>query len=138
MAKPLPALRTHEGFLAGVDPLVLPQVTKVVKMAAAVPTLVPALDFYLLLQLAPSPPDPDTGSGPVFVLISLRPPGLSATAAAAVPHTGCSGGSGLQGLQGLSTGRVRVYQFNVFLQEQGVGTEGSTQRADVGVRGERT
>lgn len=50
VAKPLATFRTGERFLSGVDALVLPQVAQVVKMAAAVPALVTALRFDLLLH----------------------------------------------------------------------------------------
>lgn len=134
MAEPLTALRTHEGLLSGVDTLVLPQVAQIVEVAATVPTLVPPLDFNLLFHRPPCPADAGTGpcSCATLVLAPFAPPGVIA----AVSHGGCSRAGGLQGLESLGISRVRVYQFDMFLQEHRVRAEGSTQGADIGVAGE--
>jgi len=126
VAEPLAALRTHEGLLPGVDAPVLPQVAQIVEVAAAVGALVPALDFNLLLHRGAYLPE----AGPDSVVLVLIP-------AAAPPGPVVRGGRGrLQDLEDLGAGGVRVYQLDVLLQEQGVGAEGSAQRADVGVAGE--
>lgn len=52
MAESLATFGAHKGLLAGVDTLVLSQVTKVVKMAATVATLVTSLQFDLLFHMA--------------------------------------------------------------------------------------
>lgn len=47
VSEALTTLRTHEGFLPSVDPLVLPQVSQVVKVASTVPTRVPPIHLHL-------------------------------------------------------------------------------------------
>lgn len=104
MAEPLTALWTHERLFSGVDTLVLPQVAKVVKMAATVPALIPPLNFNLLFSSPTSPTDAGTSphSRTTLVLPPSTPPGVTT----AIYHGGCSGASGLQCLESLGISRV--------------------------------
>lgn len=135
VSEPLPALRTDERLLARVDALVLPQVAQVVKVAPAVRALVTPVGFHL-----PRPADADAsaearadGCPRATQVLHAHAP---SRVGAALAQGGHGRGGGLKGLQGLGAGRVCVHQSKVLLQEQGVGTEGLTQGADVGVAGE--
>lgn len=128
VAESLPALRTHKRFLSGVNALVLPKVAEIVKMAATVPTFIPTLNFNLLFQRS-THADTRTWSRAVLAISSHR--------ISPICHGESSRRGALQGLEGSGFIRVGVYQFDVFFQEHGAGTEGSTQRADVGVAGKR-
>lgn len=112
----LSALGTNEGLLAGVDALVLPQVSQIVEMPATVAALVAALHF--LLPCAPA-------SGPFRASLSS-----SRLARVALPARGRTARRRLQ------SALLVMHQLDVFLQERGVRAKRSTEGADEGVRGE--
>lgn len=112
----LSALGTNEGLLAGVDALVLPQVSQIVEMPATVATLVAALHFLL-------PRAPASGS----FRASLSSPRLARVALSARGRTA---------RRRLQSTLLVVHQLDVFLQERRIRAKGSTEGADEGVRGE--
>lgn len=111
VAEALSTLRANERLLPRMDALVLPQVAQIVEVPATVSTLVAPRP--LLLSRSPSR----------CSLLPFAFPGA---------HTGLTQRCRRAGRRRQRLGvAVHVHQLQVLLQKQGIGTEGSAERAEV-------